>query len=1373
MKILVVEDDPVIAQTLQLLFSSYAYAVDIAADGEAGLRMAEAYDYDLILLDLLLPRLDGVSLCQQLRAKGFQNPILLLTGQGGSQQKAIALNAGADDYVVKPFDAEELIARIQALLRRGGQTSQPILTWGQLAVDPSSRNVAYSAHLLSLTPKEYAILELFLRHPHRVHSARAILDHVWTSLESPGEEAVRVHIKELRQKLTAAGAAKDFIKTKHRSGYQLNPLYSSLLAPKATDQVTAPQLAELNAVNEELRLANEELRITLEQLQSTQAELQRNNQELQIARNDLEQRVAEQTAELRQREEFLSSIYHGVAQTIFVVDVTAAGDFRYVSFNPLAEEIIGQTTQALQGKTPEEAFGSTVGSRFRQHYERCLQTEMSITYEEQIPFENHPLWALTTLSPLRDAEGAIYRIVGTAVDISDRKQIEESLVRSEERARLATQVARLGTWNYSLSTAQVELDSRMREIWGVPDTTNSFTIAEIVARIHPQDQERVMATIQTALHQRSLDIYEVECRIVWDDGSEHWVFANGQAQVEPTEARQVESFVGTALDITAIKQAEIKLQQQIRQEYLLTDIAQEIRHSLNLDEVLSSTVHRVREFLDTDRVIIFRFRPDWQGEVIMESVGSGWGSILSTTITDPCFRDHYLDPYRQGRIATLANIETEPLEPCYVELLASFQVQANLVVPILQNDQLWGLLIAHQCSAPRQWQQNEVALLRRLATQVGIAIQQSELYEQTQRELTARQQIQTVLAESEERFRTLSAAAPIGILQTSADGICLYSNARWQEISGLSSAESLGDGWLQTIHPDDRAAVFTAWDEYLYHEGEFNQEFRLLTPQGDLRWISAHISEMLTSASEVIGHVCTLEDITDRKRAEAALRDSEQRLQAILDNSPAAVYLLDTHHNYLLVNRICAELASKTPEEFIGRNVYDIWPAEVADTFVANNQIVLETRQLLQVEEVAPHPDGELHTHLTIKFPLCDATGMPYAMCGISTDITEKKQLEAQFYRAQRLESLGTLASGIAHDLNNVLTPILTISQLLRLNYPGLDERAREMVKVLEDSAKRGANLIQQILAFTRGTGGERSPIQVTSVLHELIQVMRQSFPKSIEIYATIPDPFPWLVSADATYLHQVLMNLCINARDAMPEGGNLTLTVDHFFVDQTFAQNHLNAHAGDYVVITVTDSGSGIPVEMRDRIFDPFFTTKPHGQGTGLGLPTALAIVRSYGGFLQVLTEENHGTQIKVYLPATVTEALPDTIQSESLSDGNGALVLIVDDDEAVQLGTQVLLESHHYRTLVASHGTEAIGLYREQQADIKAVILDIMMPDMSGIILIERLRSINPQVKILAMSGLSVNQKSALDAGATIFLAKPYASETLLEVVSDLTSN
>lgn len=282
MKILVVEDDRAVAQALQHLLASCHYAIDIAVDGEEGWEMASHFDYDFVLLDVRLPGIDGVTLCQRLRRQNLQMPILLLTGQGGAHQKAIALNAGADDYVVKPFDAEELIARVQALLRRGGPRTQPILTWGDLSVDPSSCRVSYGTQPVAATPKEYAILELLLRNPQKTFSTAAILNQAWSSLESPGEESVRGHIKELRKKLREAGAPSEFIKTVYRVGYQLNPAYALETSSPKDENLTAAQIADI-------RTANSELQSIVTSLQEHQVELQEKNQTLANANQRLTQ----------------------------------------------------------------------------------------------------------------------------------------------------------------------------------------------------------------------------------------------------------------------------------------------------------------------------------------------------------------------------------------------------------------------------------------------------------------------------------------------------------------------------------------------------------------------------------------------------------------------------------------------------------------------------------------------------------------------------------------------------------------------------------------------------------------------------------------------------------------------------------------------------------------------------------------------------------------------------------------------------------------------------------------------------------------------------------------------------------------------------
>jgi len=972
-----------------------------------------------------------------------------------------------------------------------------------------------------------------------------------------------------------------------------------------------------------------------------------------------------------------------------------------------------------------------------------------------------------SLNPVLDDDGNVVLLVPEGRDMTSLKQVEKALRQREQQYQQVLNAipdiifvkgpdSRLLWCNQAL---QDFYRMSLAEIQGIIDTplnNPEYT------RQYLQDDELVFTTGET------LEIREEP--ITRHDGTIR-IFNTSKAPIFNDQG-EVIMLVGVARDITARRQAETALEQQLTREKLVAEVSQEIRQSLHLDDVLRSAVERVRAVLETDRVAIYRFREDWYGDIIMESVGQPWNSILAMAIADPCFGDRYVEPYCQGRVHVLNDVEQANLEPCYRELLQTYQVKANLVVPILQGDNLWGLLIAHHCAAPRSWQTSEIDLLKQLATQIGIAIQQSELFEQTRRELLERQRMQQVLEESEQRFRSLSAAAPIGICQTNAEGICIYTNTRWHEMSGQSFEESLGDGWLQAVHPDDRDMLGQAWKAYLQNEQEVLPEFRLLNPQGEVRWVSAQVATIRSGTGEVIGYVTTDEDITERKLADTKIREQA----ALLDIASDAIFVRDLDGRIVYWNRGAEQLYGWSAAEAIGQKSNDLFQfssikfEEIVQTLLRNGEWQGELRKRTK--------KGETVTVEARWTLVRDEAQTPRFILAVNTDITEKKQLEIQFYRAQRLESLGRLASGIAHDLNNVFTPILALSQVLRLTQRQLGSKAQDQLRLLEDSARRGANLVQQMLTVTRGSTEERTPVMLAPVLWEVVQIAQESFPKNIEICPQLPaadhsDHPLGEVLADSTQLHQVFLNLLVNARDAMPEGGKLTVTATQTFVDQTFAQKNLDVEVGNYVLVTVADTGTGITPEVRDRMFDPFFTTKEPGKGTGLGLATVLGIVKNYGGFVQVSTEVGQGTQISVYLPVleeAIGDRAPSSEAPQTSYQGNGELILIVEDDPAVQQTTQILLESHNYATLTANDGLEAIEQYTQRQTDIQLVLLDITMPKMNGVELIQRLVIINPTVKIIAISGLPQNREPTLAAGAAAFFAKPYSLGTLAQKVWEL---
>jgi signal transduction histidine kinase/CheY-like chemotaxis protein len=402
-----------------------------------------------------------------------------------------------------------------------------------------------------------------------------------------------------------------------------------------------------------------------------------------------------------------------------------------------------------------------------------------------------------------------------------------------------------------------------------------------------------------------------------------------------------------------------------------------------------------------------------------------------------------------------------------------------------------------------------------------------------------------------------------------------------------------------------------------------------------------------------------------------------------------------------------------------------------------------------------------------------DSDGRIIRLQGAFQDISERKELESQILRAQRMESIGTLASGIAHDLNNVLSPIVLGAGLIELLDPR--EEILAIVKNVEQSARRGADLVKQVLSFARGVEGSRVPIQLQALVREIESIVANSFPKQITFEPEIA-PDLWLVVGDPTQLNQVVLNLCVNARDAMPTGGRILVSVRNLKITASKPAGQSAVAAGKYVALEVADTGCGMPPEIMERIFEPFYTTKALGKGTGLGLSTVLGIVRSHGGFVNVTSEVAKGSRFTVYLPARIETGapIPTEVSPALRPRGHGELILLVEDEASILNVTKRTLETFGYRVLTASNGAEAIELYVPRQAEIALVLTDMMMPVMAGPALIVALRRANPAVKVIAASGLLANADPDRPATSTPrhFLAKPYSADAMLTMIEQVLS-
>ena len=399
--------------------------------------------------------------------------------------------------------------------------------------------------------------------------------------------------------------------------------------------------------------------------------------------------------------------------------------------------------------------------------------------------------------------------------------------------------------------------------------------------------------------------------------------------------------------------------------------------------------------------------------------------------------------------------------------------------------------------------------------------------------------------------------------------------------------------------------------------------------------------------------------------------------------------------------------------------------------------------------------------------------GTRRSVLNINTDVTERKKLEMQLLRAQRLDSIGTLASGVAHDLNNILAPIMMGAAVLRRIHMKPEDEA--ILSTIETCAQRGADVVRQVLTFARGVEGEHVVINPSHLVGEIMDIARTTFPKSIEIAGRYPEDL-WLIEGDPTQLHQVLLNLFVNARDAMPAGGTLALSAENFPVDEHCASMMPGAKTGPHVIFEVKDTGMGITAHNIDKIFDPFFTTKELDHGTGLGLSTVIGIVKGHGGFVSVSSEIGRGTTFKVYLPAKAGALdTPKNSKATALARANGELLLLVDDEEPILQVAQALLEDHGYRILTARDGTEALAIFAIRKDEIEVVVTDLAMPLMDGIALIRTLQKMKPDVRVIASTGTGGQRRRAhelAELNVQACLTKPYNKNKLLKTLQDTLS-
>lgn len=632
--------------------------------------------------------------------------------------------------------------------------------------------------------------------------------------------------------------------------------------------------------------------------------------------------------------------------------------------------------------------------------------------------------------------------------------------------------------------------------------------------------------------------------------------------------------------------------------------------------------------------------------------------------------------------------------------------------------------------------------------------------------LRAKQAVEESLREQEALIRLFIEHAPAALAMLDTELRLVAVSARWLTDFGLAEEELLGKRFHEVF-----ATAPESWrnahQRALNGETLGNEEESFIRPDGSSVWLKWETRPWFKADGAVGGIVIFTFDLTMRKLAEARNREALAMLDALED---AALIFEPRSLGFVYVNEGAARQLGFCQEELLQLTLPEI-VASLDEAGLSRLLVPLETKdaQVRKATVILKRKDGsDYPAETTFQFlPMQGASGRFIAL---ARDIRERLDQEKTERRAQRLESIGTLAGGIAHDLNNALAPIAMCVEHLKESYPDTSG----LLDILGKSAGHATGMVRQLLNFAKGAEGERSEVSPKLLISEVKTIVESAFPKNFRATVRCAPNLPRVIG-DATQLHQVLLNLCVNARDAMPKGGEIKIDASVQDVDRAFTVSAgvPDAETGLYVCLSVQDSGEGMPPEVLERIFDPFFTTKALDQGTGLGLSTVLGIVKGHGGFIRVDSTAGAGSEFQVYLPAVEKEEIPDTEDApQKLFRGNGELILVLDDDPNVRRTETLVLEKMNFRVVAADDGEEGLVALAQHMNDIHASIVDMAMPNMDGPDFIRASKRFLPDLPVLAVSGqFTPRDRERLDKlGVTDTLAKPFLESELRSALENL---
>ncbi len=1084
---------------------------------------------------------------------------------------------------------------------------------------------------------------------------------------------------------------------------------------------------------------------------------------------------------------------------------------------------VNTSTERATGRTRMELIGTDFSDYFtepvkaRAGYQQVFREGSVRDYPLELRHSDGSVTSVLYNATLyRNELGQVVGIFAAARDITERKRADEAVRLSEERFRSLVAAASQVVWTTDPNGNVISDVPAWRAYTG--QTLEEVRGAGWLEALHPEDRARTFATWQHSVETHSS--YEIEYRVRRHDGQYRYFAARG-VPVMNTDG-SIREWVGFCANIHERKQAEQKISQ-------LAEIV-----ASSDDAIISKTLDGIITSWNKGAEKIYGYA---EGEVIGKSISimvppalkDEVPQILNRIITGEHV-EHYetvrrrkdgqdiqmsltISPIRdpQGRVVAASTVGRDVTERKRIEVQKEQYHKFFMlsIDPMCIADpfgcfmrvnpafvQLSGYSESELISRPflefvlpedRQRTIDEMEMQVKVRPSLNfenrylrkdgsvVSLSWTAYFDRkegvtyaTAHDVAERKRAEEALRQSEAQLKEAQRVANVGSWRLNL----ATNQVVWtEELYRMFGLDPNLPPPLYTEHqilftPESWQRLSTALSRTCETGVPYELELEIVRGNGSKGWILARGEPLRNTQGAIVELHGIAQDITARKQAEEHLR----KLSRAVEQSPSSIIIADKAGNIEYANPKFMQITGYSFEEVVGKNPRILKSGEMSAESYKQLWDTISAGREWRGEFHNRKKNGELYWESATISPILDAEGKITHFLAEKEDITEKKLLEAQFLRAQRLESIGHLAGGIAHDLNNILAPILMSIELLKEEVKSQENLS--MLGILQSSARRGVDIVKQVLTFARGAEGRHVPLQPSHLLKELAKMIRETFPKNITLKIEL-EKSCWAVSGDATQLHQVLLNLTVNARDAMPQGGTLRLAIEDVLLDEDAARLIPGTVPGPYVMLRISDTGTGISQEIAGKIFDPFFTTKGPEKGTGLGLSTVSGIVKSHGGFIQFDSIPGCGTEFKVYLPAQ-TESAPSNggKAPQSLPQGQNELILIVDDEEAVLSMAKLILESNGYRVLTASGGIEALALYSEKRAQIDLVATDLNMPYLSGLETIAKLKKLNPNVKTIVFTGADLAQEPSMAGRLAKYscLKKPFNIALLLNTLRQI---